>query len=257
MTGEESKIRLADYWRAGAGERDAELEIHLERCASCSADARDLGLLWNALGELPEDEPRARMSHNFYSRLRDLERAGMRRDAFFASLRRPWLQALAAVLVLAAGIALGRYSAQRDNEISRLRDQIANMHQMVALSLLGQQSATERLKGIDYTQHLNENDTKVVQALLTAMEQDSNVNVRLAAVDALRRFGELSEVRRGLVNTLPRQDSPLMQIAVMDQLVEMRDRSSAPAIDSLLREPDLNPAVRHHAAWALQQLQEQ
>jgi hypothetical protein len=257
MTCEESKIRLADYWRAGADSQDAELERHLATCAACGADARDLGLLWEALGELPEDEPRMRVSHKFYSRLRDMERADMRRAALFNWLRTPWITAAAACAILAAGVALGRYSAQRDNEISRLQDQIANMRQMVALSLLGQQSASERLKGIDYAQGLHDNDNKVVQALLTAMEQDSNVNVRLAAVDALRRYGELSEVRRSLINTLPRQDSPLMQIAVMDQLVEMRDRSSVPAISALLNERDLNPAVRHHAAWALQQLQEQ
>jgi hypothetical protein len=257
MTCEESRNRLADYWRAGTDSPDAELERHLETCLVCKGEARDLGVLWEALGELPGEEPRARMSHQFYSRLRDMERNELRRNAFRGWLRSGWVQAVAACVILAGGVVMGRYSAQRDNEISRLQDQIANMRQMVALSLLGQQSASDRLKGVDYAQRLNENDSKVVQALLTAMEQDSNINVRLAAVDALRRFGASADVRRSLVNTLPRQDSPLMQIAVMDQLVEMRERSSAQAISLLLREPDLNPAVRHHATWALQQLQEQ
>src|SRR5579884_1658983 len=188
MTCNECKDRLTDQWRAGAGARDPELERHIESCPECAADARQLGWLWDALGELPQAEPRARMSNKFYWRLRDLERAGMRRDAMFRWLRSPLVQALAACFILAAGVALGRYSAQRSNQISRLEDQIANMRQLVAVSLLGQQSATERLKGIDYAQRAGETNEKVVQALLTAMEQDSNVNVRLAAVDALRRF---------------------------------------------------------------------
>ena len=257
MTCDECRDRLADLWRAGADSSDPAIESHIATCQDCAADARQLGWLWNALGELPQAEPRARMSNKFYWRLRDMERAGMRRDAMFRWLRSPLVQALAACLILTAGVALGRYSAQQSNQISRLEDQIANMRQLVAISLLGQQSATERLKGIDYVQRGGEPNEKVVQALVTAMEQDSNVNVRLAAVDALRRFDELSEVRHSLVSTLPKQESPLMQIAVMDQLVEMRERSSTPAISSLLRERDLDPAVRHHATWALKQLQEQ
>src|SRR5581483_9109861 len=114
MTCEESRNRLADYWRSGADSPDAELKRHLETCAACGVDARDLSLLWNALGELPEDEPRARMSHNFYSRLRDMERAEVRRHAFVGWLRSGWVQAVAACLILVGGVALGRYSAQRD-----------------------------------------------------------------------------------------------------------------------------------------------
>ncbi len=257
MNCDESRIRMTEHWRSGDESPDRELEQHLESCTGCAGDARELGLLWTALGELPEPEPRPRMGHNFYSQLRDLERAEMRRHAFTAWLRSPLVQGLAACLILAGGIAIGHYTAQRDNQISRLEDQIATMRQMVAISLLGQQSATERLKGIDYAQHSGETDEKVVQALLAAMNDDTNVNVRLAAVDALRRFEERTEVRRSLVSTLPRQDSPMMQIAVMDQLVELHERSSVNAISSLLREQDLDPAVRQHAGWALKQLEEQ
>lgn len=257
MTCEESKMRLADQWRGGAGPPDPELELHLKSCVECAADARELGLLWAALGELPQPEPRQRMSHNFYSRLRDLERAETRRHAFFSWLRSPMVQALAACLILAAGIALGRYSAKSEDKISQLEDQIANMRQMVAISLLGQQSASERLKGIDYAQRSGDTNNKVVEALLTAMNDDSNVDVRLAALDALRRFADVASVRHNLVETLPRQDSPLMQIAIMDQLVQMRDKASVPAINTLLHEHDLDPAVRHHADHAIKALEEQ
>jgi len=257
MSCDEMKMRLADQWRGGAEARDPELELHLDSCVECAADARELGLLWSALGELPQPEPRARMSHNFYSRLRDLEHSERRRHAFTAWLRSPAVQAVAACLILTAGIAIGRYTAKSEDKISRLEDQISNMRQMVGISLLGQQSAAERLKGIDYMQSSGDTDNKVVQALLTAMNDDSDVDVRLGALDALRRFEDVALVRHNLVATLPRQDSPLMQIAVMDQLVQMRERSSAPAISSLLREKDLDPAVRHHADHALKELQEQ
>lgn len=257
MTCEESKMRLADQWRAGAVSPDPELELHLKTCVECAADARELSPLWNALGELPQPEPRQRMSHNFYSRLRDLERTETRRHAFFNWLRSPAVQAVAACLILAGGIAIGRYTAKSEDQISRLEEQIANMRQMVAISLLGQQSATERLKGIDYAQRSGESGNKVVEALLTAMNDDSDVDVRLAALDALRRFTGVPAVRRNMIDTLSHQDSPLMQIAIMDDLVQMRDRSSVPAISSLLHEQNLDPAVRHRADHAIRELQEQ
>jgi hypothetical protein len=61
--------------------------------------------------------------------------------------------------------------------------------------------------------------------------------------------------RRGLVQALPKQNSPMVQIAILDQIVELREKSAEPSIQSLVSSQDVNPDVRQRAQWALRQLQ--
>ena len=129
------------------------------------------------------------------------------------------------------------------------------MRQMVALSLLQQQSAGERLRGVTYAYQAPPSDTEVLSALLTTMNQDSNVNVRLAAVDALHRFGASPVTREAVVQSIRKQNTPLVQIALIDLLVDLRDRDAAPELGQLTRDEKIDSAVREHAKWALGRLQ--
>jgi hypothetical protein len=61
--------------------------------------------------------------------------------------------------------------------------------------------------------------------------------------------------RKGLSQSLAKQASPLVQISILDEIVEVRDRSAVPAIRDLAAKPDVNPEVKQHAQWALRQLQ--
>ena len=62
------------------------------------------------------------------------------------------------------------------------------MRQMVALSLMQQQSAGERLRGVSWAYRVESSDTEVLSALLYTVNNDQSVNVRMAAVEALARL---------------------------------------------------------------------
>jgi hypothetical protein len=79
--------------------------------------------------------------------------------------------------------------------------------------------------------------------------------VRLAALDALHQSASSQMVRHGLVESLDRQTSPMVQIALIDLLVEIREKEAADAVKDLMQEAGLNPEVRERADWALKQLQ--
>ena len=76
-------------------------------------------------------------------------------------------------------------------------------------------------------------DREVLGALVTAVNHDTNVNVRLAAVDALRRFAASPETRRAVVDALPSQTTPLVQVALIDLLVDFKERNAAGALKKL------------------------
>jgi HEAT repeat protein len=125
---------------------------------------------------------------------------------------------------------------------------------MVALSMLQQQSASQRLEGVSWTTHLPEPDPKVMGALLHTVRFDNNVDVRLAALDALSRYADQPEVRRDLVDVLQTTQSPMVQVALIDLLVDLHDKSAMPQLRRVQQDPNVNPTVKKRVDWGIQQL---
>ena len=171
------------------------------------------------------------------------------------------LQGLAAAAILLVGVAIGRFvvpgaarPADSSSEIAAVRSEMRELREMVSLSLMQQQSASDRLKGVTWTGQLDRPSGEVVSALLDALMHDPNVNVRLATIDALERFASREDVRRAAIEAVDHQMSPLVQIALIDFLVKTNERQSAPTLRRLVQDPQVNDAVRSRAAWGLQQL---
>lgn len=256
MNCEEARTQFVDYWRGTLEDSRAEFDAHLASCERCRAEAGELRDMWSALGTLPEEDPSLRLRARFYDSLREWrQRESVRRPAFWW-LRYPAFQTAAAMLILAAGVGTGYMLRGREiSEVSQLRGEVDNMRQLVALSLLQQQGASDRLRGVSYAYRVEPDDSQVLSALLTTVDHDSNVDVRLAAVDAMKKFTNNPVGRNGLARALAKQDSPLVQIAILDEIVEVHDRSAAPSIQALVASADVNPEVKQHGQWALRQLQ--
>jgi HEAT repeat protein len=126
---------------------------------------------------------------------------------------------------------------------------------MIALSLMQQQSASERLKGVSWSYQMQKPGGEVLTALLDTLTHDPNVNVRLATVDALRQFGDQPVVRRGLVDAMTRQESPLVQIALIDLAVDLREKESVGTLRQLTQDQKVNEAVRERAQRGLSELE--
>lgn len=176
-----------------------------------------------------------------------------------ASFWRPALQLAAAVLILAGGFMAGRHwpNAAHDqarNEVSELRGEVRGMREMVAMTLLQQDSAIGRLQGVNWSHQLERPSDQVLATLLETLQHDPNVNVRLASIDALRAFAAEDRVRTGLVEALGAKQSPMLQIALIDALTDLRERRSVDALRTLADDQKQNEAVRQRARRGLQQL---
>ena len=251
MTCDEVKELMAASWH---GELNREVapafERHLNTCAECSAEMSSLGALWEQLASLPTAEPDISLHARWHATLASFVPAPKR--SFWRRL--PLWQAAPAVACLVIGLLIGANLPGRNNEIAKLHEEIAGTRAMVALSLLQQQSATERLRGVDYSGQMQTMDPQVVSALIQTVSHDSNVNVRLAAIDALTKVATHPGVVDSLTRSLPRQDSPMVQAALIDYLVDAHDRKAVGTLRQLASQPDLNPAVLERTHFALQQL---
>lgn len=257
MTCEEIESRMAEYWSGTLDlQGESEVERHLDGCETCRAEAQRLGSLWRDLAQLPSPEPDPRLRERFYEKLAAY-RDGAATRTKGTSL--PWIWQIAAgVVLLFAGVAAGysvRSSQTANAEVAQLRAEVGNMRQLVALSLLQQQSASERLRGVSWAYRVEPSDKEVLSALLTAVNHDPNVNVRLAAVDALRPFAENQATRDAVTQSLRQQTAPIVQVALIDLLVDLKETEAAPELHRVAADSATDIGVRQRAEWALERLQ--
>jgi HEAT repeat protein len=118
------------------------------------------------------------------------------------------------------------------------------MKQVMMLSLLQDPSASQRIRAINYTEDIGNVNLKVISALFTTLNEDPNVNVRLATLDALIKLAGEPKVREGLVRSIDLQDSPLMQSAIADAMVKLQEKSSVQSLRNLLNKKGLNQMVK-------------
>jgi anti-sigma factor RsiW len=271
MNCEEIGELLPDYLQGrlspdGAGE----VEKHLAECAGCGEEAA----LWKKLALLPEEQPSPALESRFKAMLESYQEGRWEKTSLAAEkIKTPvpmlwglgnWRQLPAAGIVWACiflfcGFLIGRQSDRGDStevkkQLADLQGELAATRQTVALSMLQQQSASQRLEGVSWSTRLLEPDPKVMGALMHTVRFDNNVDVRLAALDALGRYADRPEVRRELIDVLQTSQSPMVQVALIDLLVDLHDKSAVPQFKKFQQDPHVNPTVKKRVDWGIQQL---
>jgi hypothetical protein len=257
---------LADYW-AGALDPVSRnvVDDHLAECGSCQQAAA----LWTRLGSLPDALPGPELRARFdtmlaaYQQGLDQSRqrhggAAIRFGRWAAALwpKQPAFQfAIALVCLVGGGIGGHLLTASHDaqKELARVQNELTETREMMAVSLLQQQSAGERLRGVSWSCDLAAPDKQVLSALINTLKSDPSVDVRLAAADGLRKYAHLPLVRQGLVDALNAHQSPLVQIELIDELTDLHERRSIDSLRRLESDSSVNATVRQRAGWAIQQ----
>lgn len=255
---------LPDYLQASLRPEQSQIvEQHLASCADCS----EVVAVWQKLGALPEEQPGVEGRQRFEAMLHAYQAGRAEHKdkrpslwSVFQWFRSPvgavaWSMALL-VIGAFAGVQLGgRKPGDTSPDVAAMRSELVSMRQLVALSMLQQQSASQRLEGVSWTRSEEHLDPQVLNALMHTLRYDPSVDVRLAALDALsRRANSQPQLRQNVVDALQEQQSPLVQVALIDQMVEWRDRAAAQRLQQLRQSPNLNPTVRQRADWAISKL---
>lgn len=219
-----------------------------------NTELEELALFYGTLPENPVEVPSEKMRNRFYSSLA-AEQKKTARPGLWQQLSRWWEsrsfslhpQWAYAVLLLLLGIGIGyqlRPEEPYQEQLSSLSKEVQQMREVVILTMLEQPSPGERLKAVNMGYELPEADAKVIDALLHTLNNDPNVNVRLAAVEALRQHAAQSSVRQGLIRSINQQESPMVQIALADLMVELQEKEAVGPMKQLLEEPSVNKAVK-------------
>jgi hypothetical protein len=257
MKCEETTALVIDRLKGASTAADEQrLDEHLATCAACRAEADSALAVWQRLGELEASEPvpHERLRARFHAGLAAHDARAARSvldrllDAWWP--RQPALQAGLAAALLVVGVLVGReLPAPVDSEVAALRDEV----RLVGLALLDHQSASERLLGVEWSRRTAQSP-EVVRALLERVQYDSNLSVRLAAVDALRAHLGEPEVGAGLAAALERQAAPLLQVALAEALLAGGSATGVEAVRQILMRSELDPTVRDYLQTELDEL---
>ena len=216
-----------------------EVEQLLESGVIQLEDLYELNSVHTKLVEMQAPEPTLALDDKFYTMLRK-EKAtstGFDWQAFFSwRVFAPRL-AFASVLLIAGFFAGRLMTSTPDNrdEIRVLGDEVSTLKELMMLTLLEKESATDRLKAVSLTQDMNQASKKVTTALIQTLNNDDNVNVRLAALDALRPYSNDSAVREALIRSIGEQDSPLVQISLAELMAELQAKGSVRELEKIVR----------------------
>ncbi|WP_229214900.1 zf-HC2 domain-containing protein [Dyadobacter bucti] len=269
---EQAKEWLTDALKGELSSEDQTvLDAHVVQCPECQ---RELALTrdvrnWLQTDETPE--PSSGMESRFYNMLTIAEQENNvqtpnvppEQVGPFHFTRKPmvWMQVAATILLLGVGVIAGYWLRSRkagdelaQQKIDIMAVQMQEMRQMMMLSLLDNSSAVERLQAVSLSTELDKADGKVIEALLTTLNYDTNTNVRLATLEALIRYTDEPQVREGLIASLALQDSPMVQMALADLMVKLQEKRSVKALRQLLRQKGIRKTVKTKVEQSIIQL---
>ena len=269
MKCEEIQGLLIEYIDRSLNEQDSIIiEEHLYSCEICSKEAEEIESLFLGLNDIELEEPSENLRINFNNMINSFSLSmgnGVKsslHEKLFSWIdywwpKRPVIQFAVTVSVLIIGLAMGlnmNIGNESEKEIAELKTDVNHLRQTVMSSLLNQSSVTERINGLTMTGRLENVDSQFHSTLLLLLNSDSDVNVRLAAINALSKYTENTFVRQELVKSLGLQSSPLVQIALIDLLSSIQEYDSYPTLMRMIDNPDTNDPVKKRAKKALTRL---
>lgn len=115
-------------------------------------------------------------------------------------------------------------------------------------------SASERIYAVNQSYELSDVDKDITQLLINALNFDPNINVRLAACQALQHFANEQNVSDALVQSLAIQTDPNIQISLIEVLVSMKEKRAVVPFQQMVRNQEVMEVVRLKAEEGVNEL---
>lgn len=239
-----------------------EFTKHIHECSSCEHEVEALENVWSSITELPEYIPSSQMRQRFYGML-EAYKAGVSgveystptkivNESNVKNLKSvgvyEYLKIAAVVIFMVIGstgvIQMYRSNDLKSTEIAAMQFEILNLNKMVTISMLKGGSPSERLKGVKSISRMTYSDELLVDALFRTMEDDPNMNVRLASVDAFYSHSDKSATRDQLLGILLKETSPAIQLAIIDLVIAIKEEKAIQTFDLMLKNENLQPDIK-------------
>lgn len=211
------------------------IERLLEQGAIDLVQLHSLNRLDEQIVQMADPMPSLNLDDKFYSMLKHEKKKVVTQSTTVSWDWNSLFPRLALAATLLVGGFLGGYWMQSGgkSEVTQLTQEVSDLKEMMMLTLLEKESATDRLKAVGLTSELPVSE-KITTALFQTLNNDENVNVRLAALDALRAYSKNSSVREQLIRAIAQQNDPLVQVALAELMASLQEKKSVKELKKLL-----------------------
>lgn len=226
-----------------------QVEMHLSGCAQCREVLEETKELLDQLGRVPEEAPSKESRFRFIQALEAEKRKAGANQRFLFPMKAV-LRYAAALALLILGYFAGRmpwHENQEDQKLAVLTQEVKNMKQLVMVNMLKNESASDRIQAVSYSENLNEPSDQIIETLVHTLDFDESPNVRMAAAKALEKFGSEERVKAALVDAFQYQNNPLVQVTLIDIMVDLHETRAKEKLNQMMHDQRIDPTVRKQA----------
>jgi len=243
------------------GDMKVQIEEHLLVCKKCRDEHLQIKQLQDDLKLIEDEIPREEMKSNFYSLL-EKEKKQLKRNKIFQEVHQEkkhlimnFMKYAAIIIVLISiGFLLGQQmqlKSSNQEEIAFLRQELNEVQQNLSMASLTNSTASQRLKAVNTISDQIKPDDKMISTLISTLMNDENVNVKMAAANALAKYHENEKVRNVLIERLNKEDDPALQITLIGILTQIQDKRAKNAFQNILQNENTIPVVKQQAEEGL------
>jgi flagellar basal body-associated protein FliL len=253
---EKFEAQIIDYidGRLGDAER-VEVEQELMRNDKAFTRYEQLKEVMHAMDKAEKYEPSPELKQRFDAALQaEMDSSRPAKAVFFQPA---FYRVAAAIALLIVGGGIGFWISKHNNqqqEFQALAKEVEATKLMMMTLIGNKQSASQRIQGVNVAMTIESADDDVVEALIKRMNEDPNTNVRLAALDALSKFHNEPLVRKALVAGLSSQKDPVVQIALIQLMVKIKEKGIVTDLQRIVDDEQTMKAVKDEAYSGLLEL---
>ena len=247
------------------------VEEHLKGCMDCREEIVQFKKLFEEMASTKLEQPSPALKENFNLMLQSelnisatMEMLKTKEEPKIVKMRTGsrWLQIAASVVLVAGGMFAGMQLkntpattiAYNGTEITELKEEVKEMKEAMLLNLLNEESASDRIRAVGYADEINNPDPKIIHALINTLNEDKNLNVRLAAINSLAKFSGNPIVVDSLIASLGKQTEPLLQIVLIKILTDQKQTKAIEPIKAILSNKQTLQTVKEIAEQGLKKL---
>ena len=231
-------------------EKANSIEKHIASCGSCKMKYDETLVLFRELESEDKRGPSDSVRTNFYNFLEE-EKQLQSKDVIVLN-KKPELvwkrafQIAASIVLVFSGYFFGSQNSNQNanQEILVLQEKTIELREDMMLAMIENQSPSKRIQAVNYTENFVKPDTKILEALVERMRYDSNMNVRLAAAEALAEFPESNLVKETFIKDLTTEKDPSLQIAIIQFLVKIQEKRAIAPMQQLLEQEETQSFVK-------------
>lgn len=219
---------------------------HLENCGDCRKLYSEMNSFLRFMDTFPEEKAPVGMKDEFMKLVEEEMPQKQKRIIMVPA----WMKVAAMIVMAMVTYSTGYYLGNEKGEEKTRQLEVAlnQTKQQVLLAGLQEYTGPQKIQAVYSISQSGLSGDALVDALVNTMNSDKNVNVRLAAINALSGMMKDNEkVKKEMIRSLSLQDNALLQISLIQELTESGVKEAKDEIESIVESEKTDQNVKAYA----------